>query len=95
MPDQVDEAVKKERCAALLKLDAEASLTYRKAWLGEKREVLLEETVVLDGSEYLVGHTREYVKAAIPCGEDAPSPGEIISARMERMLTDEVVLLAR
>lgn len=95
MPDQVDEAVKKERCAALMKLDAEASLAYRKAWLGEKREVLLEETVVLDGAEYLVGHTREYVKAAVPCGEDAPSPGEIISARMERMLTDEVVLLAR
>ena len=29
----------------------------------------MEEKIVIDGTEYLVGHTREYVKAAIPWEE--------------------------
>ena len=29
-------------------------------------EVLLEEPIVVDGRDYTLGHTREYVKVALP-----------------------------
>ncbi len=91
MPDQVDEAVKKERSACLLRMDAEASLAYRRLFLGEEREVLMEETVTAEGAEYLVGHTREYVKAVIPWEENMR--GRIVRGRMEKMVNEELVLL--
>ncbi len=107
MPDQVDEVVKKERSACLLKLDAEASLAYRRMWLGEKREVLLEEMITVNGNAYLTGHTREYVKAVIPCGPEdpdtaglsggkcsVPGRGQIVCGRMAAMLTDTLVLMS-
>lgn len=64
MPGQLTENQKGQRSDVLLKLDQEMSLEYRKSFLGEEKEVLMEEKIVIDGTEYLVGHTREYVKAA-------------------------------
>ena len=63
MPGQLTENQKGQRSDVLLKLDQEMSLEYRKSFLGEEKEVLMEEKIVIDGTEYLVGHTREYVKA--------------------------------
>ncbi len=91
MPDQVDEAVKKERSARLIRLGGEASLAYRQSFLGEEREVLMEEGITVNGAEYLAGHTREYVKAAIPW--DGRLRGMIVRGRLKRMLNEEIVLL--
>ena len=91
MPDQVDEAVKKERSACLLQLDKEASAAYRRSFLGEVREILMEEKITAEGTEYLVGHTREYVKAVVPWNEGLR--GHIVRGRMERMVNEELVLL--
>ena len=91
MPGQLTESQKGERSDVLLKLDQEMSLEYRKAFLGEEKEVLMEEKIVIDGTEYLVGHTREYVKAAIPWEEG--KKGTMITGKMASMLNDEVFLL--
>ncbi len=91
MPDQVDEAVKKERSACLLQLDKEASAAYRRSFLGEVREILMEEKITAEVTEYLVGHTREYVKAVVPWNEGLR--GHIVRGRMERMVNEELVLL--
>lgn len=91
MPGQLTENQKGQRSDVLLKLDQEMSLEYRKSFLGEEKEVLMEEKIVIDGTEYLVGHTREYVKAAIPWEEG--KKGAMITGTMAPMLNDEVFLL--
>ena len=91
MPGQLTENQKGHRSDVLLKLDQEMSLEYRKSFLGEEKEVLMEEKIVIDGTEYLVGHTREYVKAAIPWEEG--KKGAMITGTMASMLNDEVFLL--
>ena len=91
MPGQLTENQKGPRSDVLLKLDQEMSLEYRKSFLGEEKEVLMEEKIVIDGTEYLVGHTREYVKAAIPWEEG--KKGAMITGTMASMLNDEVFLL--
>ena len=91
MPDQISETVKKERCGRLLALDGELSLQYRRSFLGQEAEVLMEEKMVLEGAEYLVGHTRQYVKGAVPWDESLR--GRLVTGRFDCMLTDEVVKL--
>lgn len=91
MPGQLTENQKGHRSDVLLKLDQEMSLEYRRSFLGEEKEVLMEEKIVIDGTEYLVGHTREYVKAAIPWEEG--KKGAMITGTMASMLNDEVFLL--
>ena len=91
MPGQLTENQKGQRSDVLLKLDQEMSLEYRRSFLGEEKEVLMEEKIVIDGTEYLVGHTREYVKAAIPWEEG--KKGAMITGTMAFMLNDEVFLL--
>lgn len=91
MPGQLTENQKGHRSDVLLKLDQEMSLEYRKSFLGEEKEVLMEEKIVIDGTEYLVGHTREYVKAAIPWEEGKKCA--MITGTMASMLNDEVFLL--
>ena len=91
MPGQLTENQKGQRSDVLLKLDQEMSLEYRKSFLGEEKEVLMEEKIVIDGTEYLVGHTREYVKVAIPWEEG--KKGAMITGTMASMLNDEVFLL--
>ena len=91
MPGQLTENQKGQRSDVLLKLDQEMSLEYRRSFLGEEKEVLMEEKIVIDGTEYLVGHTREYVKAAIPWEEG--KKGAMITGIMASMLNDEVFLL--
>lgn len=91
MPGQLTENQKGQRSDVLLKLDQEMSMEYRKSFLGEEKEVLMEEKIVIDGTEYLVGHTREYVKAAIPWEEG--KKGAMITGTMASMLNDEVFLL--
>ncbi len=93
MPDQISEAVKKARCGRLLELDRVMSSDYRRSFLGRRVEVLMEEKIVLNGTEYLVGHTREYVKAAVPWEESMR--GRMMPGVPDRMLNDEVMSLVR
>lgn len=66
MPGQLTEKEKKNRSALLLQMDKEYSMAYRKAHLGQKSTVLFEQKQMMDGREYWVGHTRNYLKAAVP-----------------------------
>lgn len=93
MDHQIPEPVKKERSGRLLQLDREMSLKYRRSFLGQETEVLMEEELVLDGCRYLVGHTRQYVKAAVLW--DEALRGQMVSGKLDRMLSDEVLFLDR
>ena len=69
MEGQVPEQEKNRRSDILLDLEAELSDAYRRSFLGKEEEVLLEERVSAEGRDYMIGHTRQYVKAVVPYRE--------------------------
>ncbi len=91
MEGQVEESVKGRRSDVLLNLESELSREYRRRFLEQVKEVLMEEKTVIDGVEYLVGHTREYVKAAVLW--DEKKRGRMLAGVLTDMLTDEVLFL--
>ena len=91
MPDQVPEPVKTKRSAELLALEKEMSKAYRASFLGRETEVLLEEPVEIGGARYMVGHTKEYVKAAVP---EAGGKNCFVRGVLKEFLTDEIIYLA-
>ena len=93
MPDQVPEPVKTERSGVLLSLEKIMSLEYRKQFLGKMTEVLMEEEFEWDGRRYMIGHTKEYVKAAVPFEEGLK--GAMVCGTLTEMVNDEVILLTR
>jgi len=92
MPDQVPEPVKTVRSDELLALERELSLAYRRSFLGRPVEVLLEEPFEAEGKRYMIGHTPQYVKVAVPAG--AHEKNTLVSGTPTAMLSDEVLLLA-
>ena len=91
MPNQVPEQVKSIRSDVLLALEQKMSREYRESFLGRKKSVLLEEKIELNGKEYMVGHTKEYVKAVVPYQEHLKNT--LVEGVLTRMLSDEILEL--
>lgn len=91
MPDQVPEQVKSARSEVLLALEKQMSRAYRESFLGKKKDVLLEEKTEIDGREYMIGHTMEYVKAVVPYEEKLKN--KMAEGILKEMLGDETLLL--
>lgn len=69
MKEQIPDVVKTERSHRLLELNRKKQAKYEKQWLGQPVEVLFEEPVEIDGTLYMTGHTKEYLKVAVPAEE--------------------------
>ena len=91
MEGQVPDQKKEARSNILLDLEEELSLEYRKSFLGKEEEVLLEERISVDGADYMVGHTRQYVKAAVPYREGLKNA--TVRGILRHMVTDEILFL--
>jgi len=96
MPNQVPEPVKTKRSAELLALEKEMSRKYRESFLGSEVEVLLEEPVEILGKTYMIGHTKEYVKAALPFDASRPEIGKncFVKGVLCDFLTEDIITLA-
>lgn len=70
MENQVSDEKKTERSNILLELNRENKELYENERTGKTDEVLFEELVMLDGEAYYTGHTKEYIRMAIPSAED-------------------------
>lgn len=91
MPGQVPEQVKAKRSDVLFAMEEEMSLAYRKSFLNRETEVLLEEEIRIDAISYMMGHTREYVKAAVPFKEGLKN--KTVRGNLTGMLTNEILYL--
>lgn len=97
MSGQVPEPVKNARSEILLALEQQMSQAYREHFIGTRQEILLEEKITIDGVDYLEGHTKEYVKAVIPCQQDRKNTmaGGILTwlagGRQLRLMEDQQV----
>ncbi len=70
MPGQVGENIKTIRSDELIAAASRMSDAFRERFIGRFVPVLFEEKIIADnGREYFVGHTREYIKVALPAEE--------------------------
>ena len=92
MPDQVSEEVKAVRSRALFELEHRQSREFRSRYIGKDAEVLLEETKNIRGKAYYLGHTKDYVKLAIPQDETETGSGRLETVAVKEFLTDEILL---
>ena len=65
MDNQIPEQIKTARSNELLELGQKKRIKYEEQFLGTTVEVLMEEQIKIDGENYQVGHTKEYVKVAL------------------------------
>lgn len=66
MQGQLTDAVKSARSAILIEDSNRRKRDFARYYLGKEVEVLTEDTEIVDGSEYTVGYTPQYVKAMLP-----------------------------
>lgn len=91
MPDQVPEAVKKERSEKLLALGHRMSEEFRRYYLGRQVTALLEEEFLYDGKRYYTGYTKEYVKVAVETEKDLSNT--FVTGILKTQLTEDIYLL--
>ena len=84
MPGQLPNAEKERRARALIALGRETSEAYRRGWLNQTAEVLLEEQTT-DGS--WLGYTPEYIQVTVPDGPDCHA-GALIALRLTALTPD-------
>ena len=91
MPDQVPGRIKEERSSILLKLAKEQSRCYRERLIGRDKEILFEESVIIEGKTYMTGHTREYVRTAFFTGENLSN--RLVQGKITGFLQENMVLM--
>ncbi len=94
MPEQVPDTVKTQRSNVLLALEQCQSKRFREYYIDREVQVLTEEEKEIDGKLYMVGHTPQYVKVAIPLQglEGTIAANEILTVRGRALLTEEILL---
>ncbi|MDO4326102.1 MAG: tRNA (N(6)-L-threonylcarbamoyladenosine(37)-C(2))-methylthiotransferase MtaB [bacterium] len=91
MPQQVPEQVKSARSDVLLALEKQMSLAYRESFAGKEETILLEEELELDGRKFWIGHTKEYVKAAVSA--DGYHKNMLVTGKFAAMISEEIWLM--
>ena len=94
MPDQVSNLLKTKRSEELFALEQKHSVEFRAYYVGREVEVLLEEEKEVNGTRYMLGHTRDYVKVVVPADKHAGElqSNKVIRSRIQGFLTDEIML---
>ncbi len=94
MPEQVPDQMKTQRSNELLAMEKRQSELFRSRYIGKTVDVLLEEEKEIGGSIYFLGHTKDYVKVAIPvvADEEGLKTNEIVEAGVKGYLTEEILL---
>lgn len=85
MEGQIDKETKHGRSEQMLKLHERQSKKYEERHCGRQVELLIEEGECLaDGKLCLLGHTREYIKAAVLA--EGADPGKWVNRRIQAEL---------
>ncbi len=90
MEQQVDESIKNIRSARLLALNERLHDDFIQAWKGSPVDVLLEESVEIDGKTYMTGHTKEYIRVAMDLPEEKAN--SIVRGRISLKLNEDFVI---
>lgn len=91
MPEQVPEQTKTQRSNLLMDMEKKQSAGFRRHYIGGEAEILLEEEKEIGGTVYLIGHTRDYVKAAVRKRPEL-KVNETVRVRLQGLLTEEILV---
>ena len=90
-PDQVADADKDARSDKMIALGNKLSKEFRERHLNKSSEVLYEEKKTINGKEYTIGHTPEYIKVARFTNEDLTD--KIVTEVLKEFIKDDIVLV--
>ena len=90
MDGQLTEAEKSFRSEKMIELHHRHAGDYEKSMLGKNLEVLIEEEYTKDGRTWYLGHSREYIKTAVPKSENY-GVNDIIRVKAERFLEEHIM----
>ena len=91
MEHQIPEETKTERSNILFEDTGRMSEEFVQWYQDKNVEVLMEEAMTEDGDRYFVGHTPEYVKAAVKVTDDLAN--RIVQGKVAGILKDHVLLM--
>ena len=90
MDGQLTEAEKSFRSEKMIELHHRHAGDYEKSMLGKNLEVLIEEEYIKDGRTWYLGHSREYIKTAVPKSE-AYGVNDIVIVKAEGFLEEHIM----
>ena len=90
MDGQLTEAEKARRSEKMIEMHHRHASDYEKSMIGKELEVLIEEEYTNDGRTWYLGHSREYIKTAVPKSENY-GVNDIIRVKAERFLEDHIM----
>jgi threonylcarbamoyladenosine tRNA methylthiotransferase MtaB len=91
MENQIPEQTKNSRSEEMIRLGEVHATHYEKQFLGQDIEILLEEIMEEKGNSYYVGHTREYIRAAVPV-KDGMKQNDLVTCRVTDFLKPHILL---
>lgn len=89
MKDQIDESVKAERSEVLLNMSTKHSREFREELLGKETEILIEEQKIINGENYWIGHTMNYVLVALKSSDNLSN--KLITGVADAFLRDDIL----
>ena len=90
MDGQLTEAEKARRSEKMIEMHHRHASDYEKSMIGKELEVLIEEEYTNDGRTWYLGHSREYIKTAVPKSENY-GVNDIIRVKAERFLEEHIM----
>ena len=93
MAGQISEEIKTKRSAVLQEIEVRDSKQFRAYYVGKSAEVLIEEKKEIDGKEYWIGHTKEYVKVATRVKGEQNLQNQLLTGNITDFLNDEILIM--
>ena len=90
MDGQLTEAEKARRSEKMIEMHHRHASDYEKSMIGKELEVLIEEEYTKDGRTWYLGHSREYIKTAVPKSE-AYGVNDIVIVKAEGFLEEHIM----
>ena len=91
MKQQIPEEIKSKRSDILFEDLAPMNRAFLEWHIGKEAEVLMEEKVSFGEKEYVLGHTKEYVKVAVDAEENLGN--KLVTGRVKGILKEHILLL--
>ena len=90
MDGQLTEAEKARRSEKMIEMHHRHAKDYERSMLGKELEVLIEEEYTKDGQIWYLGHSREYIKTAVPKSENY-GVNDIVRVKAESFLEEHIM----
>ena len=91
MPDQIPEQEKAAPSDRLIALGEKNRGAFEAQYTGCETEVLFEVKTTIKGQEYYIGYTGQYIRAAVPAGQNYENV--LVRGRLGKELAPHVFLL--